>query len=116
MKRKNKLADKDLILLNQLAEECYDYIPFGNYSGYMTLMSDIVKAWPKRKLTSSKQSEDALKFGFYTGFLSAQMFFQDVTKEKKIIKDFLKADKTAQDRLKQKLEREILEPDYTTGI
>ncbi len=40
----------------------------------------------------------------------------DITKERKIIKDFLKADKGAQERLKEKLEKEILQPDYSTGI
>jgi hypothetical protein len=116
MKRKNKLADKDIELINKLAEECYDYIPFGNYSGYLTLMSDIVQSWPKRKLTSTKQSEDCVRYGFYVGFLSAQMFHQDVTTEKRIIKDFLKADQRAQEGLKKMLENEILQPDYNRGV
>jgi hypothetical protein len=113
---KNKLSDKDIELVNKLAEECYDYIPFGNYSGYLTLMSDIVQSWPKRKLTSSKQSEDCVRYGFYVGFLSAQMFHQDVTTERRIIKNFLKADQRVQEKLKQQLENKVLAPDFSNGI
>lgn len=116
MKKKIKIHDKDIELLNQIAEECYEYFPFGTYTGYMALMRDIINHWPKRKLTTSKQSIEAFKFGFYSGFLSSQMFHGDITRERQIIKDFLRADKTAQIRLKEKLEREKLAPDLTTGI
>ena len=74
--------------------------------------SDIVQSWPKRKLTSSKQSEDWVRYGFYVGFLSAQMFHQDVTTERRIIKDFLKADQRVQEKLKQQLENKVLAPDF----
>ena len=116
MPKKNKLIDKDFMLLDKLAKDCYSYLPFENYQGYMTLMSDIVNSWPKRNLTSSNQTTQATTFGYYIGFLSSQMFMADITKERKIIKNFLKADKDAQERLKEKLEKEILQPDYSTGI
>jgi hypothetical protein len=61
-------------------------------------MADILHAWPDRPLTSSRQSEKACRFGYYLGFLAAITIEMDVSKERKSIKDFLKADAEAQQR------------------
>ncbi len=115
-KKPKRLKDKDLELLDDLSKKVYSYVPYNEYQQYMTLMADILHAWPDCPLTSSRQSEKACRFGYYLGFLAAITIEMDVSKERKSIKDFLKADAEAQQRIKTKLELDRLAPDYNLGI
>lgn len=111
-----RLADKDLALLDDLSKRVYSYVPYNEYQQYMTLMADILHSWPQRALTSSRQSEMATRFGYGLGFLAALTIHMDVSKERKTIKDFLKANQSKQQKLKTEFEKEILQPDYNRGI
>ena len=115
---KRKLPNDDMKLLRQLQRDAVHFLPtpLNVDEPNFQLIKAIVESWPKKKLQSSQQSEDATYFGFLIGVMTAQAHYMTICEERQTIQKFLKADAAAQIRFKERLERKKLEPDYTTGI
>ena len=115
---KRKLPNDDMKLLRQLQRDAVHFLPtpLNVDEPNFQLMKAIVESWPKKKLQSSKQSEEATYFGYLIGVMTAQAHYMTICEERQTIQKFLKSDAAAQIRFKERLERKKLEPDYTTGI
>jgi hypothetical protein len=115
---KRKLPQMDMKFLRKLQADAVHFLPtpLNVDEPNFQLMKAIVESWPKKKLQSSQQSEDATYFGFLIGVMTAQAHYMTICEERQTIKKFLKADAEAQIRLKERLERQKLQPDFTTGI
>jgi hypothetical protein len=115
---KRKLPEVDMKFLRKLQADAVHYLPTPEKVDHANfqLMKAIIESWPRKQLTSSKQSSDATYFGYLIGVMTAQAHYMNICEEKQIIKRFLKADAAAQIRLKERLEHQKLEPDYSTGI
>ena len=115
---KRKLPQMDMKFLRKLQADAVHFLPtpLNVDEPNFQLMKAIVESWPKKKLKSSKQSEEATYFGYLIGVMTAQAHYMTICEERQTIKKFLKADAEAQIRLKERLERQKLQPDFTTGI
>ena len=111
-KRKPKLTNDDVKILDELKDDSYRWYPFEYHQNYFEILQDLIDSWPNKSFAKTISGKEFVRFGYVVGFLNCQKFHMELDDKRRIIDEVLTSTKKEMVELREKYKLKALEPKF----